>query len=80
MRLFALETIGCQLLAMHYHVMPDAIFEETQRQVRGGAEQQTFPGFDPAFSDLLSAEFQLATERLYDIIHRNLEKMRKGPH
>jgi hypothetical protein len=74
MRLFALESIVCQHFASLYLTMPRAIFDETQKQAIEGAKTQTFPGVDPAQSDLFSAEFQSALERLYGIIRSNLDK------
>jgi len=76
MRLFALESIVCQRFATHYLQMPREIFDAIQKQAIEGAQRQTFPEFDPAFSDLLSAEFQASLERLYGMIRRNLEIVR----
>jgi hypothetical protein len=74
MRLFALETIVCQHFATLYLTMPRQIFDEVQKQTIEGARAQTFPGVDPAQSDLFAAEFQAALERLYGIIRANLDK------
>lgn len=72
-RLFALETIVCQTVATLYSTMPRAIFDAVQKQAIDGAKTHAFPGFDPAYSDLVSAEFQSALENLYGMIQHHLD-------
>ncbi|MFZ0558474.1 MAG: hypothetical protein WAM55_04215 [Methylovirgula sp.] len=76
MRIFALESIICQHLATHYLPMPREIFDATRKLAVEGAMRQTFSGGNPAESDLLSAELQVALERLYGMIKYNLETVR----
>jgi hypothetical protein len=72
-RLFALESIVCQNLATVYLSMPREIFAAVQKQALDGAKKQPFPGLDPAYSDLISAEFEAALERLYSMIQHHLD-------
>ncbi|MDR3489336.1 MAG: hypothetical protein P4M05_31120 [Bradyrhizobium sp.] len=64
MRLFALETVVCQLWAMTFAQLPSGAFEKTRSAWLEGARQKTFAGADAATSDLFSAELEGALERL----------------
>jgi hypothetical protein len=77
MRLFALETIVCQNLATAYQAMPREIFDAVKKQAIDGAKMFAFPGLDAAYSDLVSAEFQAALERLYSMIQHHLDTVQK---
>jgi hypothetical protein len=72
-RLFALETIVCQSLATLYQAMPREVFDAVKRQAMDGARKQAFPGLDAAYSDVISAEFETALERLYSMIQHHLD-------
>jgi hypothetical protein len=76
-RLFALETIVCQNLATTYQAMPREIFDAVKKQALEGARKQAFPGLDPAYSDLISAEFEAALARLYSMIQHHLDTVQK---
>jgi hypothetical protein len=78
MRLFALESVFCQIAATIFQQMPRAIFDGAKRQAIEGAQKQTFAGGDAAESDLLSAELQIALERLYDLIEHHLDSVQKS--
>lgn len=64
MRLWALECIVCQLYAILYKTLPPGFSELTFKAVIDGARKNTFPGVDPALSDLYSAELEVALTRL----------------
>lgn len=72
-RLFALESIVCQTFATFYQTMPREIFDAVRSQAKGGTQQLAFPGLDAAYSDLISAEFEGAVDRLYSMIQHHLD-------
>jgi hypothetical protein len=73
MRLFALESIVCQQAATLFQMFPREFFDAAKQQAMTGTEGRVFPGFDPALSDHLSAEFQTALIRLYGMIQHHLD-------
>jgi hypothetical protein len=75
MRLYALECLVCQLYALIYRVLPAGAPELTQKAWRDGARKQTF-GKDPALSDLLSAELEIALDRLAEMQNHYLARAR----
>jgi hypothetical protein len=77
MRLFALESIVCQHLAMLYRSMPPEFFDSVKKQAIAGAQRQPFAGADAAHSDLFSAELEAALERLYAMIQHHLDTAQK---
>lgn len=68
MRLSALEFFISKLHAAHIAVMnlTSAEIDEKFKSLRDEAGKQRFPGFDPAMSDLISAEWEAAIARLLD--------------
>jgi hypothetical protein len=77
-RLFALESIVCQTVATLYQAMPREIFDAVKRQALEGARKQTFPGLGAAYSDVISAEFEAALQRLYSMIQHYLDTAQRG--
>jgi hypothetical protein len=77
MRLFALESIVCQLWAMTFLQPPPGSFEKTRAAWLEGAKKQTFRGADAAESDLLSAELEIALERLASMQKSHLARVGK---
>jgi hypothetical protein len=76
-RLFALESIVCQNLAAAYRALPREIFDVVKQQAMQSVRTQTFPGFDAAYSDVISAEFEAAVERLYSMIQHHLDTLER---
>jgi hypothetical protein len=76
-RLSALETIVCQVFAVLYRTMPRETFDAAKRQALEGARKLSFPGLDAAYSDVMSAEFEAALERLYSTIQVHLDALEK---
>jgi hypothetical protein len=76
-RLFALETIVCQNLATVYQSMPREIFDAVKKQALEGAKTYAFPGFDAAYSDIVSSEFEAALGLLYSMIQDHLDTAAK---
>ena len=76
-RLFALESIVCQNLAAAYRAMPREVFDVVKQQAMQSVRNQPFPGFDAAHSDLISAEFETAVERLYAMIQHHLDTLER---
>jgi hypothetical protein len=76
-RLFALESIVCQSVAALYQTMPREIFDAVKQQALGGARTQAFQGLDAAYSDVISAEFEAALERLYSMIEHHLDTVQR---
>jgi hypothetical protein len=76
-RLFALETLFCQFSSMQFQIMPREIFDAVKQQALDGAQKHVFPGFDPAYSDVVSSEFENALGRLYGMIQHHLDTARK---
>ena len=77
-RLFALESIVCQNAAAQYMTMPRAIFDAVKQQALQSVQTNAlFPGLDPAYSDLVSAEFEAAVTRLYGMIEHHLDTAQK---
>lgn len=74
MRLFALESIVCQHLAGYYKTKPRKLFDTIKQKAVGGTQQPIFEIDDPVLSDLFSAEFQVAVERLYGMIQHHLDR------
>jgi hypothetical protein len=77
MRLFALESISCQMWALTFAQLPQGAFEKTRSTWMESARQQTFAGADAATSDLLSAELEIALERLAKMMKSHLKKIGK---
>jgi hypothetical protein len=77
MRLFALESIVCQHVTALYQTMPREMFDAAQKQAVAGTQRPIFRGA-AATSDLLSAEFQTALERLYGMIQHWIEQRKGG--
>jgi hypothetical protein len=77
MRLWALEVLVCNLFAVMCasDPAPLELFERTRHQMISGARQWTFGEFDPAQSDLFSAELEAAVTRLMDMVG---EQIRRG--
>jgi hypothetical protein len=77
MRLWALEVLVCNLFAVMCasDPAPLELFERTRDQMISGARQRTFGDFDPAQSDLFSAELEAAVTRLMDMVG---EQIRRG--
>lgn len=66
MRLYALELLVVNAFAMLCTLdpLPDDFLAGIQKQMIAAAKKQGFPGFDPAESDFLSAELEVALARL----------------
>jgi hypothetical protein len=60
MRLFALETVVCQLWAMTFLQLPPGSFEKTRAAWLGGSAATDLCWRDAATSDLFSAELEVA--------------------
>jgi hypothetical protein len=67
MRIYALESIVCQLYAVLSRVLPPGFLEQIQKQWIEGAQGKTFGRDDPAFSDLLSGGLEDALRRLVEM-------------
>ena len=69
MRLWALEVLVTNLLAMVCTLDrdPAALLNQIRERMIEGAKSRTFPGYDAAMSDLLSAELESAVARLMDM-------------
>ena len=69
MRLWALEVLVTNLLAMVCTLDrdPGALLNQIRERMIEGAKSRTFPGYDAAMSDLLSAELESAVARLMDM-------------
>jgi hypothetical protein len=74
MRFWALEIIVCNLLAIQclQHPTPLELLKMLREQSLMGARLRTFPGFDPAMSDLLSAELEAAIGHLMGMAHEQI--------
>jgi hypothetical protein len=70
MRLWALETLVANAFAMLCALdpQPDDFVTGIRQQMIEAARKQGFPGFDPAESDVLSAEFEAALSRLLEMV------------
>jgi hypothetical protein len=80
-RLYALEWYVCLLHAANYVQMGEAgpaMLEQARQQAIRGVRQKTFPAFDPAMSDLLSAELETAVDRLLGMTKELLAKGSSG--
>jgi hypothetical protein len=64
-----IDLLASNLLAMMCVLDPDpvALLNRIREQTIVGAKNRTFPGFDAAMSDLLSAELESALARLMDM-------------
>ena len=67
----------CQLWAMMFIQLPPGAFEKTRAAWLEGARKQTFAGADASTSDLLSAELEIALERLAVMMKSHLQKVGK---
>ena len=66
-RLHAVEWAVSLLFAAHFRQAGDAgavLLEQRRQEALAAARQQTFPSFDPAMSDLYSAELEASIDRL----------------
>jgi hypothetical protein len=70
MRLYALELVVVNAFAMLCILdpLPDDFLAGVQKQMITAAQKQGFPGFDPAESDFLSAELEVALARLLGMV------------
>jgi hypothetical protein len=73
-RLAALETIVCQHLAVLYRMQPEFL-DVVKQQALDAARTRAFPGLDPAYSDLVSAEFEAALRELYSAIEKHVNDL-----
>jgi hypothetical protein len=75
MRLWALECLVCNILAMIAASQsdPNELMQKTRDQMISGARQHAFPEVDPAMSDLLSAELETAITRLMDMVGSQID-------
>lgn len=75
MRLWALELLVCQLYALEMKRNGNASFALTliRDQMLSAARTSGFSGVDPATSDLMSAEFESAIDRLFSMTQSNLD-------
>jgi hypothetical protein len=76
-RMFALESIVCQFAASQFQTMPRAVFDTVQKRALEGAQTHVFPGFDPAYSDVVSSEFEAVLKNLYSMIQHHLDTAQK---
>lgn len=74
---YLLSKVYVSLLATGGGLTP-AKFDAFKADFLGGIQKQTFPGIDPALSDLASAEWELALERLLTMQKEILEQAQKG--
>jgi hypothetical protein len=78
MRLFALESLFCQIVASIFEQQPRAIFDAVKTQALAGSDKPIFAAVgDPVTSDLLSGEFHEALKRLYEMIQHHLDNNQK---
>ncbi|HUI21278.1 MAG TPA: hypothetical protein VLZ74_09570 [Methylocella sp.] len=65
-RLYALESLVCQLYAMIYALTgkPREALQNRRETLIGKARLKGFSGLDPAMSDFASAELESAIDRL----------------
>ena len=76
-RLYAIEwAIGLMLAAQFQQMGASGpvMLEQARQQALAGARRKTFSSFDPAMSDLLSAELEAAIDRLLTIAKEFLAK------
>lgn len=78
MRLSAIEYMVCKLYATFIAASDPSEEKLTKafQELREGARQEVFPDFDPAQSDLVSSEWELAVVRLLDMQKEMLEAVR----
>jgi hypothetical protein len=74
-RLFALESLVCQLYAMIYGMTgePKSALAKWGKALLARAKTTGFPTLDPALSDLASAELEDAVSRLLEMQRAILE-------
>lgn len=80
-RLYAVEWLASLLLAAQFRETGGAgpsLLEETRQQALESARLKTFPSVDPAMSDLISAELELAVDRLLGMAKEFLAKASSG--
>jgi hypothetical protein len=80
-RVYALGWAVSVLFASQFRQMGDAgpaMLERARQQALEGARLQTFPNFDPAMSDLLSAELESAVDRILGMAKEFLAKGSSG--
>jgi hypothetical protein len=79
MRLYAIELFVTNLYATHCVAVepsnPLRILEKRRAALIEGARQLAFPNRDPAESDQLSAEAEIATTRLVEMTRQMLERL-----
>jgi hypothetical protein len=65
-RLYALESLVCQLYVMIYALTgkPKEALQNRRRTLIGKTRLKGFAGLDPAMSDFASAELEAAVDRL----------------
>jgi hypothetical protein len=75
MRLCVLEKLVCDLLVMNLSLTPypKEFLEKMRAEMIEGSRRRTFPGFDPAQSDLLSAELEGAVDRLLGMASEQMQ-------
>ncbi len=80
MRLVAVENAIAILLANECMESSDPAgnAEELRAAFVRGAKAQTFPGIDPAMSDLAAAEFEEANDRLLSMTKERVRRMQQA--
>ena len=75
MRLCVLEKLVCDLLVMNLSLTPhpQEFLEKMRAEMIEGSRRRTFPGFDAAQSDLLSAELEGAVDRLLGMASEQMQ-------
>lgn len=76
-RLYAVEWLVCLMFAAQFHQIGAAgptMLDRARRQALESARRQTFPVFDPAMSDLVSAELESAVDRILGMAKEFLAK------
>jgi hypothetical protein len=76
-RLYAIEWAVSILFATSFKQMGaagPAMLDQVRQQALEGARKKTFPNLDPAMSDLLSAELEIAVNRLLGMAKEFLAK------
>jgi hypothetical protein len=77
MRLWALELLVCNLYAI-MAVSSPGLMKRTFDQMIAGARVRGFEGYDPAMSDLLSAELESALARMMDMANSQMPAHLRG--
>jgi hypothetical protein len=78
-RIMAHEHVVCQLSLLLYRLLPPGSASVMHQGTKASAQRLTFPGLDPALSDLFSAELELALDRLAGMQNRLSESAQSQP-